>query len=136
MSEKKDKKPDIVVWDEEKGYYAKSLAYPSDLGAPAIQVDDVRGWRQREVVNVNHVFETKLNEIKEEYNKLINEFDLNQFIYTSVEYSFIPVIGHSYHLYKRNDDTYFMSLIEPSNWNMEFVFSVTLNSSNKWVKIN
>ncbi len=44
----KEKKPDIVVWDEEKGYYAKNLPYASDLGAPAIKVDDVKGWRQRQ----------------------------------------------------------------------------------------
>jgi hypothetical protein len=134
MSEKKDKKPDIIVWDEERGYYAKGLSYPSDLGAPVIHVDDVKGWRQREVVNVNHVFESKLNEIKEEYNKLISEYDLNQFIYTNVEYSFIPVIGHKYHLYKRESGSYFLSLIGPESWKKEFIFSVTLNSSNKWVK--
>lgn len=131
-----EKKPDIVVWDKEKGYYAKNLPYASDLGAPAIKVDDVLGWRQREVVNANHVFESKFNEIKAEYEKLILEYDLNQFIYSNVEYSFIPVIGHIYHLYKRDDEKYFLSLIEPSHWKMEFIFSVRLNSSNKWEKLN
>ena len=131
-----EKKPDIIVWDKEKGYYAKNLPYASDLGAPAIKVDDVIGWRQREVVNANHVFESKFNEIKAEYEKLIIEYDLNQFIYSKVEYSFIPVIGHVYHLYKRNDDNYFLSLIEPGQWKLEFIFSVRLSSSNKWVKTN
>ena len=132
--EKEDKKPDIVVWDIKKGYYAKNLPYPTDLGAPVIQVDDVKGWRQREVVNVNHVFESKLNEIKEEYEKLLIEYDLNQFIYTKVNYSFVPVIGQFYHIYKRDDQSYFLSLIEPNMWKKEYVFTVLLNSSNKWVK--
>ena len=130
---KKDK-PDIVVWDEERGYFAKNLPYGSDLGAPAIKQDDVLGWRNREVVNVNHQFETKYNELKEEFNKLIIEYDLNQFIYSKVEYSFVPVIGYVYHLYDREDGTYFLSLIEPSQWNKKFMFTVQLDSSNKWIK--
>ena len=56
----KRKKPDIVVWDEERGYYAKELTYGSNLSAPVIKIDDVRGWRQREVTNVNNQFQTKL----------------------------------------------------------------------------
>jgi len=40
------KKPDIVVWSEEKGYYAKELIYGTNLGAPVITVDDVKGWRK------------------------------------------------------------------------------------------
>lgn len=131
---KKEKKPDIVVWDEEKGYYAKNLPYPTDLGAPSIEIDDVKGWRHREVVNVNHTFEAKLDEIKEQYKKLIEEYELNNFIYKNVEYSFIPVIGHTYYLYQRDNGTFFLSLIEPGGWNMKFIFSVKLNSSNKWVK--
>ena len=28
------KKPDLVVWDEEKGYYQRELTYGSNHGAP------------------------------------------------------------------------------------------------------
>ena len=35
------KKPDLVVWNEEKGYYAKELTYGRNIGAPAIKLDDV-----------------------------------------------------------------------------------------------
>jgi hypothetical protein len=108
----KEKKPDIVVWDEEKGYYAKNLPYASDLGAPAIKVDDVKGWRQREVVNANHVFESKFNEIKAEYEKLILEYDLNQFIYSKVEYNFIPVVGHTYRTKSMEKRIYFYCKVE------------------------
>ena len=53
-----DKKPDIIVWDKERGYYSKELTYGSNVGAPSIKLDDVIGWRDREVVNVNHHFKT------------------------------------------------------------------------------
>ena len=43
----KKKKPDLVVWDEEKGYYSKELSYGSNVGAPAIKLEDVGGWKNR-----------------------------------------------------------------------------------------
>mgnify|MGYP000598406580 CR=1 FL=1 len=43
---KKNSKPDLVVWDEEKGYYQKELTYGSNVGAPAIKMEDVGGWKQ------------------------------------------------------------------------------------------
>ncbi len=132
----KREKPDIIVWDEDRGYYAKNLAYGSDLGAPVIKIDDVKGWRTREVTNVNHQFETKYNELQEEFKKLLHDYDLNQFIYSKVEYSFIPVIGNVYYLYKRDDDSCFLSLIEPNQWNKKFIFAVGLDSNNKWNKLN
>ena len=54
------KKPDIIVWSEERGYYTKELTYGSNVGAPVIKVDDVIGWRQREVSNVNNLFSAKI----------------------------------------------------------------------------
>ena len=41
---KKRKKPDLVVWDEEKGYYARELTYGSNVGAPVIKADNVSTW--------------------------------------------------------------------------------------------
>lgn len=129
-----ERKPDIVVWDKDRGYYAKSLSYGSDLGAPAIKIDDVRGWRKREVANANHHIETKFNELRQEYERLMMEYELNQFVYSMVEYSFVPVVGYTYHLYKREDGSHFLSLIEPSQWKMGYVFSVQLDSNNKWIR--
>jgi hypothetical protein len=128
------KKPDIVVWSEERGYYAKELTYGSNLGAPAIKIDDVKGWRQREVSNVNHHFETKYNELKEAAEKLFEEYNWNELIYNHADYSFLPVIGHIYFLYKRDNNSFFLSLIEPNQWKKEYVGKFKLDSSNKWVK--
>jgi len=51
-----------------------------------------------------------------------------------------PILGHRYHLYKRKDGTYFISLIEPEQWNSEkqpdafeeFVISLESAGDNKW----
>lgn len=131
----KKKKPDIVVWDEERGYYAKELTYGSNLSAPVIKIDNVKGWRQKEVTNVNNQFLNKYEELKTEASKLLEEYKWNELIYTHVEYSFLPVIGHMYHLYKRPNDVLFLSLIEPNQWKMEYIGSFKLDSSNKWNKL-
>lgn len=130
-----EKKPDIIVWSKERGYYAKELTYGSNLGAPVIKVDDVLGWRQREVANVNNQFSAKYEELKAEVAKLIDDYNWNELIYNHVEYSFIPVIGQIYYLYKRENASLFMSLIEPNQWKKEFIGSFRLDSSNKWNKL-
>ena len=60
MSDKPQKKyPDNIVWDEEEGFNASKLPYASNVGAPAIKMDDVGGWKSRQVINVNHQIKTK-----------------------------------------------------------------------------
>jgi len=129
------KVPDNIVWSEKKGFFAKELAYGSDLGAPAIKLDDVLGWRTREATNVNNLFSAKYNEIKAEIDKLIDDYNWNELIYNHVEYSFIPVIGQTYYLYSRENQSLFLSLIEPNQWNKKHIGSFRLDSSNKWNKL-
>lgn len=130
-----DKKPDIIVWDDIKGYYAKGLTYGSNLSAPAIKIEDVKGWRNIGVINVNHHFKSKFDELKFALENLFEEFNWNELIYNHVEYNFIPVIGQVYYLYKKSDESLFLSLIEPTSWNRIYIGSFKLDSSNKWVKI-
>ena len=42
------KKPDIIVWDENRGWYASKLEYGSNVGAPAIKpnTQEVTLWKQ------------------------------------------------------------------------------------------
>ena len=130
------KKPDIVVWDETRGYYAKELTYGSDLGAPSIKLENVDGWRRREVTIVNKQFETKYKELLEQYKKLVSEYEIDELIYEKVQYNFLPIIGESYYLYKRKDESLFLSLIEPNNFNYEFMGTFKLDTNNKWNKVN
>lgn len=131
----KRKKPDLVVWDEERGYYASQLTYGSNLGAPAIQIDNVDGWRLAKIKDVNSEFEARYKELMAEAQKLKNEYEWNELIYTKVKYNFQPVVGHVYHLYSKDDESMFLSIIEPSSWNMKHIASFKLDSTNKWNKI-
>lgn len=128
-----EKKPDLVAWDKERGYYSRDLTYGTNIGAPAIKLDDVKGWRQIHVYDVNNQFKTKYEELKAEAEKLIEDYNWNELIYNKAEYSFLPVVGHTYHLYIRENQTIFLSMIEPTSWNKKHIASFTLNSSNKWV---
>jgi hypothetical protein len=129
-----NKKPDLVVWDEEKGYYAKSLTYGTSISAPAIKLEDIEGWKRQGAIKVNHQFKTRYEELIEEAKKLMDEYDWNQTVY-SAKYSFQPLIGHTYHLYINEDETLFLSLIEPHEWKQKFIASFKLDSTEKWIKI-
>jgi hypothetical protein len=131
---KKNDKPDLVVWDEEKGYYQKELTYGSNHGAPAIKIEDVGGWKQMQANVANKQFKTKYEELKEEFQKLIDEVNWNELVYSS-HYSFIPVMNETYHLYVKNDDTTFLSLISPEEWGQKYVGSFKLDSTQKWIKV-
>jgi len=128
----KDKKPDNVVFSEEQGYYAHLLTYGTSLGAPVIRVDDIVSFKSRGISSVNKEFENKFNELKEQYESLMKEFEYNEMVYSS-KFSFEPVIGEIYHLYRGSDGLNFLSLISPNECNREHVGTFKLNSDKKWV---
>ncbi len=128
------KKPDLVVWNEEKGYYSKELTYASNVGAPAIRLEDVGGWKQIQAQNANKIFTKKYEEIKDEFKKLVDEVSWNEFVYSAI-YNFVPVIGETYYLYEKKDGTPFLSLIAPTEWNMKYIGTTRLESNNKWIKL-
>ena len=129
-----ERKPDLVVWNEEKGYYSKELTYASNVGAPAIRLEDVGGWKRIQAQNANKIFTKKYEEIKDEFKKLVDEVSWNEFVY-SATYNFLPVIGETYYLYEKKDGSPFLSLIAPTEWNMKFLGATRLESNNKWIKI-
>ena len=62
-----NKKPDNVVFSEEQGYNASLLPYSTNVGAPAIVLDDVVAWKSNGIGKVNKEFESKFNELKAQY---------------------------------------------------------------------
>ena len=129
-----EKKPDLVVWSEERGYYSKELTYGSSTSAPAIRLDDVGGWKQIQAQNANKIFTKKYEEIKNEFRKLVDEVSWNEFVYSST-YNFLPVIGETYYLYEKDDGSVFLSLIAPNEWRMKFLGATRLESNNKWIQM-
>ena len=131
----KNKILDNIVFSEENGYNANVLAYPTNVGAPAIKLDNVVDWKNIGIRNVNKEFESKFNELKAEYKKLMEEYEWNEILYNA-KYSFEPIIGEIYHLYLAKDGSNFLSLIHPDHWNKEHIGSFKLNSNKKWIQID
>ena len=131
----KNKILDNIVFSEENGYNANVLAYPTNVGAPAIKLDNVVDWKNIGIRNVNKEFESKFNELKAEYEKLMEEYEWNEILYNA-KYSFEPIIGETYHLYLAKDGSNFLSLIHPDFWNKEHIGSFKLNSNKKWIHID
>lgn len=133
---KKKKYPDQIVYDEETGKFnANVLPYGTNVGAPAIRVEDTSVWKRQGLNKVNHQLKTKFEELKEEYQKLVEEYRWNELVYNA-KFNFEPVIGETYHLYVGNDGELFLSLIEPQHWKkMKCVGSFKLNSDRKWIMI-
>ena len=110
------------------------LPYASNVGAPAIRIENIQTWKETRVQNVNKQFEDKFISLKEEYEKLVDEYKWNELVYMS-NFNFEPVIGKTYHLYYSKNDTIFLSLIEPSEWEKEHIGSFKYNHDNKWEKV-
>lgn len=110
------------------------LPYGSNVGAPAIRLENLQTWKDTRVQSVNKQFENRLEELKKEYDNLIEEYKWNDLVYQS-KFSFEPVINKIYHLYYSTNGSTFLSLVEPNEWNKEHLGSFRYNHNNKWVKL-
>lgn len=126
--------PDNVVFNDDQGYNASLLSYPTNVGAPVIHIDNLVSWKSRGISTVNKQFENKFNELKVQYDNLMKEFENNELVYNA-NFSFEPVIGETYHLYRGDDGYNFLSLISPAEWNKEHLGTFQLNSDKKWIAI-
>jgi hypothetical protein len=131
----KNDKPDNVVFSKDHGYNARLLPYATNVGAPVIKADDAAGWKNMGINKVNKEFESKFNELKMHYLDLIEEFQWNELVYNA-RFSFEPIVGEIYHLYKDADGSHFLSLIGPKEWNKEHAGTFRLNSDKKWMLID
>jgi flavin reductase (DIM6/NTAB) family NADH-FMN oxidoreductase RutF len=126
-------RPDNVVFDEEtQSYNANLLPYGTNIGAPSIEASGVSTWVNTSVNSFNHTFKNKIDLIKEDYQALINEYEINDLLYKA-SMSFEPIIGKEYHLYfSQKKGQNFLSLIPPTSWKMEHIGSFILNNDKTW----
>ncbi|WP_282160744.1 DUF2452 domain-containing protein [Ulvibacterium marinum] len=132
---KKEKKPDAVVFDDEtREYNAKLLPYASGVGAPRITPPDVTTWKNTNIVTANHQFKSRYDSIKEAYQKLMEQYEYNNLVYNA-KFSFEPVSGGTYYLYKAKDESTFLSLISPDECSFDHLGSFRLGPDKMWEKL-
>jgi len=129
------KKPDNIVFNKESKTYDASLkAYGTNVGAPSISTVDTVLWKNRNLQSVNAEFKAKYNELKSALDEFKSDFEFNEMVYSS-KFSFEPIVGETYHLYRNNLDQDFLSILAPNECNFDFVGSFNLNSNKIWVKV-
>ncbi len=128
------KKPDLVVWSKEKGYYSKSLEYPTSLGSAVFEVPNVPLFREKSSKKMMDTFNQEKNEIVEQVKKLYEEYNDSIMVWES-KFSFEPIVGKSYFLYDFGVGDV-LSIISPKEWDKEeyFLGEFKLNSENKWLR--
>lgn len=134
MAMKKVKKPDSVVWDEEKNtYIAKLLPFASSLSGPVIEVPNVDAFKQKGVEKASKQFAAELNELQEKMRAFANLASDTQEVYRA-HFKFEPIVGTVYHLYEGKDKN-FLSLIRPEEWSKKHLGSFRLSADYKWERI-
>lgn len=130
-----NKKPDNVVFNTETQKYDAALKpYATSTGSPVITTLDTVAWKNRSIHKINSKVEAKYLELKVEYKKMMEEFEYNKLIFGAT-FTFEPIIGKIYHLYKRKNGDSFLSIIAPEECNFNFLGSFYLNAEQIWEKI-
>jgi len=131
-----DKKPDLVVYNEEdEKYDAGLLPYATNASAPKITSNDLTSWKNSNISKANHQIKTEYEKLKSAYDKLIEQYEYNALIYNA-EFNFEPIVGQTYHLYIKKNEQTFLSIISPEECSFTFKGSFKLNDDKIWEKIN
>jgi hypothetical protein len=132
---KKEKKPDQVVYNTETGRYDASLKpYATDVSAPVITTTDSLAWKNRNINKVNNHIQAKYNELKAAYDQMMMQYEYNNLVYAAA-FNFEPVVGDTYHLYRRENNSTFLSIIAPEECDFNHVGSFYLDADGIWHKI-
>lgn len=100
--------------------------------APAITIPDVALFKKNKAMGVMHHFNARVDEIKKQYEKFLDDIRVNDIIY-GARYSFVPIVGRTYYLYRVAEEDYLLSLIEPEKWaKYEFVGAYKMASNDVW----
>ena len=129
------KKPDNVVFNAETQKYDAAIKpYATSVGAPVITMNDTIAWKNRSISKVNQKVKAKYLQLKAEYEKMMDEFEYNSLIF-SAKFNFEPIVGDVYHLYKRDNDETFLSIIAPDECSFNSIGSFYLNADQIWERV-
>jgi hypothetical protein len=120
-----------------------NLPYPHHAGSAVIKPEDQGKIKGRALSAMEHQTEMQLKQIYEQMELLATQAKklqdrklISEIIYQS-EIRFEPLINHSYHLYKKEEGSFLMSLISPYQWgrskkNLRYIASVKLLADHTW----
>lgn len=127
----KKKKPDLVT------DLPASTPYPTNVGAPAFKLNNIVEFKETRSSNALAHLNTRLGEIKKQYDNLVQLAQDTEMIYRS-KYGFIPIVGKTYHLYVGYDDNPFLSIVNPESWSTkreDYLGSFLFTTENTWERV-
>lgn len=128
------KKPDNVVYNNSLNKYDASIKeYPTNVGAPVIEVVDSIAWKNKNLFDANAMFKSKYDALKKEMQDFELSFQENKRIYSS-KFNFEPSVGTVYHLYVNKYGREFLSILSPKECNFQYEGSYYLNHDKIWVR--
>lgn len=130
------KKPDQVVFNEEtQSYDARLKPYATNVGAPAISVLETAAWKQTNARKANEHLKSSYDEIRSQYDRLVKKTEINELVYNA-KFSFEPVVGNIYHLYRNDREIAFLSILSPEECSFHYLGSFRLNSEKLWEDVS
>ena len=124
----------MVFSEDTEKYDAALRPYGTSASSPVIKPLNTATWRNDGVQRVNKQFKSKFEEVRKEYEELIQKFEYNDLVYSS-KFSFEPNIGEVYHLFNNQNEESFLSIISPDQCNFYHLGSFRLNTDKMWEKI-
>lgn len=106
--------PDKVIEDRNQ------KTYIAEYSAPKIEVPNLSNFKTNKDNNLSNQIKSRMAEIKKEYDDLVKLYEFNAKI-EGYEYSFVPVIGHTYYMYT-NENKKFISLISPEDFTVKYQY--------------
>ena len=118
------------------------LPYAHNVGSAVIKPIDKGRVKGLAVSAMYEQTEMQLDQIREQINLLAQQaqaikdrVEISETIYLA-EIGFKPLIGHTYHLYKKKDESHVLSMVAPEEWGSntpyEFIATVKLLSDHTW----
>ena len=120
-----------------------TLAYPHHRGGVPIIPSKQGDIKHKALSAMEEQTNTQLLQIKEQMELLAKQATsikdrilISEQIYNA-EIRFEPLIAHVYHLYKKNEEEYILSMVSPKDWGRKkcpytFIASVKLLSDHTW----
>jgi hypothetical protein len=113
-----------------------ALSYGTTPSAPAsIKPVEVDAWKGKVETTFKHYYQERYDDLVRQYESLVNDYNINKMCYEA-HIGFEPIMGKVYHLYRKKDNTMFLSMVEPQHayWG-EFIGSYRLNAQYAWEEV-
>jgi hypothetical protein len=115
------------------------LPYGHTIGAPAFRPNEMGAILTKSAMAMNEQVEMQKSQIlqqvellKKQYQELEERRLISILVYQA-DFKFKPECGHTYFIYQREDESVFLSLISPAEWNkFTYIATVKLLSDMTW----